>query len=396
MLKQNLNIPGPSELPLEVLQALGTQMVATRGDKSFTQALQDVVSFAKEAFQTENDIILFTSSGTGGMESAIVNTLSPGDDILICVNGEFGSRFAIIAQNFGVKVEKIEFEWGKPIDALKVQKRLELDKDKKIKAVLAIHNETSTGILSDLDELGSVVNNHGALFVVDAVSSLGSAEFYADKWHVDIAIAASQKGLMAPPGLCLVSVGAKAWEAVKTSKLPKYYWDYRLAKGLFGRILGIPNDQVPGIPITPSIALVFALQKSMQLLKKEGLENVYQRHRNISRALRCGIKALGLGLMADERYASPTVTVVLLPASLDGEVVRQLLKEKYNIIVAKKHKLLRSNGIRIGHLGYMDLKDMLIVLAGLEGVLLEKGLISASNYGKGIAAAHQAYFSRGE
>lgn len=392
MLKQNLNIPGPSELPHEVLQAIGTQMTATRGDENFGQALKDVIESAKEIFGTQNEILLFTSSGTGGMESAIVNTLSPGDDILVCVNGEFGSRFAIIAKNYGVNVEKIEDPYGKPIDVSRVRERLNLDKEKKIKAVLAIHNETSTGIISNMEDLGNAVNQHGALFVVDAVSSLGTVEFCVDQWNVDIAITASQKGLMAPPGICLVSVSKKAWEAVERSKMPKYYWDYRLARGVFGKTLGLPDDQLPGIPITPSISLVFALQQSMKMLKQEGLANVYKRHHLISKALRCGVRALGLSVVAEEEFASPTVTVVLLPDHLDGEKVREILKEKYNIIVARKHKRLLRNGFRIGHLGYMDLKDILLILAGIEGALLDMGFLDPSQYGKGIAAAHNAYF----
>lgn len=392
MLKQNLNVPGPSELPLEVLQALGKQMVATRGDEDFTQIIQEVIAFAKELFNTSNEILLFTASGTGGMESAIVNILSPGDHALICVNGEYGSRFAIIAENYGINAEKIEFTRGYPIDVARVQKRLKMDKQKKIKAVLATHNETSTGVLNDLSELGKVVYNHGSLFIVDAISSIGSTEFFSEKWGVDVAIAASQKGLMAPPGLSLVSVSPKAWEAVRLSKMPKYYWDYRIARGLVGRMEGLPLGQLPGIPITPSIPLIFALHKSMELMEKEGLKNVYKRHRQISKALRSGIKAMELKLMVDEKYASPTVSVVLLPDSLDGNNVRKVLKDKFNIIVAK-HKL-SGNGIRIGHLGYMDLKDILLVIMGIEGILLEKGYTSDSNLGKGFAAAYNAYFEK--
>ncbi|HED23703.1 MAG TPA: alanine--glyoxylate aminotransferase family protein [Firmicutes bacterium] len=393
MLKQNLNIPGPSELPLEVLHALGTQMVANRGDDRFSRALEEIVKSTQEIMNTKNEILLFTSSGTGGMESAIVNTLSPGDDILVCINGEFGSRFALIAEKFGVEIHRTESGWGKPINLDAVQEKLVEDHNKKIKAVFAIHNETSTGVLNDLEKLGSMVRRHGALFVVDAVSSVGAVEFRADQWHVDVAVTASQKGLMAPPGLSLICVSDKVWKAAEEAKMPRYYWDYRLARGLFGKTRGVPDSQLPGIPITPSIALIFALQKSLALLKKEGLANVYRRHRKISKALRAGVKALGLQLIADESFASPTVTVVLLPDELKGEEARQILREKYNIVIAPGQKKLHQNGIRIGHIGYMDLKDIIAVLTGLEGALAEKGLIDQSALGMGAGAAHRTYIA---
>jgi len=393
MQKLSLNIPGPSELPLEVLHAVGTQMVDARSDQFFRKAIQEIKAGMKDMLQTKNDILFFTSSGTGGMESALVNTMSPGDKVLVCVNGEFGHRFSIIAQNYGLNVEKVESRLGEPLDAKEIKAKLEKDKPKSIKAVLAIHNETSTGILNDISEIGKEVNNHGALFIVDAISSVGCTEFMADDWKVDIVITASQKGLMSPPGLCLISVSDKAWEAVERSKMPKYYWDYKLARGLFGKIEGLPDEQLPGIPITPSIALLFALQKSIELLKKEGYDNVFNRHRKNSSNLRAGLKALGLELITNEKYASPTVTAVKLPERLDQDTARKILKESYNIVIARGHKRFSKNVVRIGHIGYMDFKNIMSIIIGIEGLLLQTGYISESLLGHGTRAAHLDYYN---
>ncbi len=392
MLKKSLRTPGPAELPLEILQAAGTQMVAPRGDEVFAQTLKEVVTWAQEVFQTKNEILLFSATGTGGMESSIANTISPGDKILVCVNGEFGARFGIIAGNFGAQIEKIEDTWGDPLDVGKVKKRLAEDKGREIKAVLAIHNETSTGILNSMGDLGEVVAEHGALFIVDGVSSIGSTEFYADRWHVDIGITASQKGLMCPPGLNVISVSEKAWKAVEKAKSPRYYWDYRLARGLLGKTLGLPDSQLPGIPITPSISLIFTLHKALEMLRKEGLENVYKRHRRVARAMRAGAREIGLKLIAPESCASPTVTVISLPESLNGDEARIFLHQRFNIDVARGHKKFANNVIRVGHLGYVDLPDIITVLAGLEALLYEMELMPKSFLGKGVAAAQVSYF----
>ena len=392
MLKKSLRTPGPAELPLEILQAAGTQMVAPRGDEVFAQTLKEVVAWAQEVFETKNEILLFSATGTGGMESSIANTISPGDKILVCVNGEFGARFAIIAGNFGAQIEKIEDAWGEPLDVAKVQKRLAEDKGREIKAVLVIHNETSTGILNPIGDLGEVVAKHGALLIVDGVSSIGSTEFCADRWHVDIGITASQKGLMCPPGLNVISVSEKAWKAVEKAKSPRYYWDYRLARGLLGKTLGLPDSQLPGIPITPSISLIFTLHKALEMLRREGLDNVYERHRRVARAMRAGAKEIGLKLIAPESCASPTVTVISLPESLSGDEARNFLHQRFNVDVARGHKKFANNVIRVGHLGYVDLPDIITVLAGLEALLYEMELMPKTLLGKGVAAAQIAYF----
>jgi len=392
MLKKSLRTPGPAELPLEILQAAGTQMVAPRGDEVFAQTLKEVVAWAQEVFETKNEILLFSATGTGGMESSIANTISPGDKILVCVNGEFGARFAIIAGNFGAQIEKIEDAWGEPLDVAKVQKRLAEDKGREIKAVLVIHNETSTGILNPIDDLGEIVAKHGALLIVDGVSSIGSTEFRADRWHVDIGITASQKGLMCPPGLNVISVSEKAWKAVEKAKSPRYYWDYRLARGLLGKTLGLPDSQLPGIPITPSISLIFTLHKALEMLRREGLDNVYERHRRVARAMRAGAKEIGLKLIAPESFASPTVTVISLPESLSGDEARNFLHQRFNVDVARGHKKFANNVIRVGHLGYVDLPDIITVLAGLEALLYEMELMPKTLLGKGVAAAQVAYF----
>jgi aspartate aminotransferase-like enzyme len=295
---ENLRIPGPTPLPDDILQVMSKQMINHRGEE-FEQILKKIITNLKKLFQTKNDVFVLTGSGTGGMEATIVNTLSPGDKVLSVSIGVFGERFASIAQQFGAEVTPLRFEWGKPADADAVRKALQTEP--KIKAVLVTHNETSTGITNDLAAISSAVKEFDKLLLVDAISSLGSINLPVDDWRCDVTVTSSQKGWMAPPGLAMVSVSQKAWQAHAQAKMPRFYWDFSRAKSY------LEKWQTPW---TPAVTTVFALSVSLEMMLKEGLPNIINRHARVSKAAREGIKSLGLIPFAEEAFASNTVTAV--------------------------------------------------------------------------------------
>jgi len=312
---EHLRIPGPTPCPSEVLQAMTKQMINHRGEE-FGQILNKVTANLKRLFQTKGDVFLLTSSGTGGLETAIVNTLSPGDKVLSVSIGAFGERFATIAQQFGAEVIPLRFEWGKAADIDAV--RQALSTEPKIKAVLVTHNETSTGVTNDLASINSVVKEFDKLLLVDAISSLGSINLPVDDWHCDVTITGSQKGWMAPPGLAMVSVSPEAWQAYAKAKMPRFYWDFAHAKSY------LEKGQTPW---TPALSTIFALEVSLEMMLKEGLPNIIARHAQVGNAARAGVKSLGLSLFADENYASNTVTAVATSDGLDTKKMLKLLCE---------------------------------------------------------------------
>jgi len=285
---EQLRIPGPTPCPIEVLQVMTRQMINHRGGE-FGQILNKVTANLKQLFQTKGDVFLLTGSGTGGLEAAIVNTLSPGDKVLSVAVGVFGERFGTIAQQFGAEVIPLRFDWGKAADADAVRQALKAEP--KIKAVLVTHNETSTGVTNDLAAINSIVKEFDKLLLVDAISSLGSVDLPVDDWHCDVTVTASQKGWMAPPGLAMVSVSQEAWQAHSKAKMPRFYWDFAHAKSY------LEKGQTPW---TPAISTVFALLVSLEMMLKEGLPNIIARHARVGKAARAGIKSLGLSLFADE------------------------------------------------------------------------------------------------
>ncbi|MGB2884410.1 MAG: alanine--glyoxylate aminotransferase family protein, partial [Dehalococcoidia bacterium] len=258
----NLRIPGPTPCPEDVLQAMSKQMINHRG-KEFAELIQQVTSKLKRAFQTNGDVYILTCSGTGAMEASIVNSLSPGDKVLALSNGVFGDRFANIAERFGAEVTRVKFEWGQAVDPDAAKQAL--DADPKIKAVLVTHNETSTGVTSDLEAIGAVVRKFDKLLIVDAISSLGCIDLQVDAWGCDVVATGSQKGWMVPPGLAFVSVNERAWKAHAEAKMPRFYWDFTAAKEY------LEKDQPPW---TPAVAIFYALGVALATLEKEGLQNI--------------------------------------------------------------------------------------------------------------------------
>ena len=361
---EHLRIPGPTPCPSEVLQVMARQMINHRGGE-FGQILNKVTANLKQLFQTKGDVFLLTGSGTGGLEAAIVNTLSPGDKVLSVSIGFFGERFTTIAQKFGAEVIPLSFEWGKTADAGAVRQALKAEP--KIKAVLVTHNETSTGVTNDLASISSAVKEFDKLLLVDAISSLGSIDLPVDDWHCDVTVTASQKGWMAPPGLAMVSVSQEAWQAHSKAKMPRFYWDFTQARSY------LEKGQTPW---TPAISTVFALSVSLEMMLKEGLPNIIARHTRVGKAARTGVKSLGLSLFAEENYASNTVTAVAASDGLDTKKMLKILREEHHVMLSGGQQRLDGKIFRIGHLGWVTESDIEIVISALKVVLPQAGFRS--------------------
>jgi aspartate aminotransferase-like enzyme len=361
---EQLRIPGPTPCPKEVLQAMSRQMINHRGPQ-FTQLLNDVTAKLKELFQTKADVFLLTGSGTGGLEAAIVNTLSPGDKVLSVSIGVFGERFASIAQQFGAEVVPLKFEWGKAANPDAISQALKAEP--KIKAVMVTHNETSTGVTNDLEAISSIVKQFDKLLLVDAISSLGSINLPVDNWHGDVVVTASQKGWMVPPGLAMVSVSPEAWQAHATAKMPRFYWDFTKAKKY------LEDGETPW---TPAVSIVFAFAVALDMMLKEGLSNIFARHARVAQAARDGVKSLGLSLFADEKYASNTVTAVAASNGLDTKKMNKILREEHQVILSGGQQKLDGKIFRIGHLGWVNENDIKEVISKIKIVLPQAGFKS--------------------
>ena len=364
---EELRIPGPTPCPADVLQSMTKQMINHRGPE-FGQILGEVTSKLKQVFQTKNDVFILTCSGTGGLETAVVNTLSPGDKVLSVSIGVFGERFATIAEQFGAEVIPLRFEWGKAADADAVRQALKAEP--KIKAVMVTHNETSTGVTNDLASISSAVKEFDKLLLVDAISSLGSINLPVDDWHCDVTVTGSQKGWMIPPGLAMVSVSQQAWQAHSEAKMPRFYWDFAQAKSYL-------EKAVPQTPWTPAVSIIFALSVSLEMMLKEGLANINARHARVGKAARDGVKSLGLSLFAEESHASNTVTSVAGSGGLDTKKMLQILREEHQVILAGGQRTLDGKIFRIGHLGWVTEDDIKTVMSTLKTVLPQAGFRSA-------------------
>ena len=357
-----LRIPGPTPVPDEVLQAMAKQMINHRGPE-FVQALNEVTTKLKRIFQTEGDVLVLTGAGTGGLEAAIVNTLSPGDKVLATSIGVFGDRFTKIAQQYGADIIPLSFEWGKAADADTIRQTLQAEP--KIKAVMVTHNETSTGVTNDLASISSVVKEFDKLLLVDAISSLGAIDLPVDNWHCDITVTGSQKAWMVPPGLTMVSVSEEGWRAHAEAKMPRFYWDFTKAKNY------LEKGQTPW---TPAVSIIFALQVALDMMLKEGLTNVVARHARVGKAAREGINSLGLSLFAEESHASNAVTAVAVPDGLDVKKLRKILKEEHQVVLAGGQQKLDGKIFRIGHLGWVNEKDIEAVISALKVALPQAAL----------------------
>ena len=353
-----LRVPGPTPCPPEVLKSLAWQMVNHRGPE-FHQMITDVTENLKKVFQTKNDVLLLTGSGTGGLEAAVANMFSPGDKILSVSIGVFGDRFANIAKTFGADVVSLKVEWGKAADPDVIKNAIKDNPG--IKAVLVTHNETSTGVTNDIFAISKVVKDAGKLLIVDAISSLGSINLPVDELGCDVVITASQKGWMVPPGLAIVSVSHEAWKYHAEAKMPHFYWDFTRAKKNY--------DEKKENPWTPAITIVYGFSVALKMMLKEGIKDIFARHERIGRMTREGIKNLGLPLFAEESHASNTVTAVSIPEGLDGKKFRQILREQYKVVLAGGQQTLDGKIFRIGHLGMVEEKDIKEILSAIQKAL---------------------------
>lgn len=349
-----LRIPGPTPCHPKVLDAMAKQMVDHRG-KEFGDMLGRLTPKLKQIFQTKNDVYVMTASGTGGMEAAVVNTLSPGDKVLATTCGFFGDRFAEIAEAYGAKVTRLTFDMGKPVEPEAVLKAFQTAPD--TKAILITHNESSTGLTNDVKAIASIAKEFGALVLVDSVSGLSSINLPVDEWKLDVVATASQKGWMAPPGLAMVSVSQAAWQAHAVAKMPRNYFDFTKAKNF------LEKNQTPW---TPAVPVFFALEVACDLILAEGLQNVFDRHARCAQTARDGTKAMGLTLLTDPKYASNTVTAINAPANLDVAKMQKILREEFQVYLAGGQGKLTGKIFRIGHLGWVtenDIKEVLTALA---------------------------------
>ena len=375
--KLMLMIPGPTPEPEAALLAMAKHPMGHRS-KEFDAIFAECTENLKWLHQTSSDVLSLTVSGTGAMEAGIINFLSAGDRVLVGTNGKFGERWAEVAEAYGLNAEIIKAEWGQPLDPENFREKLEADTQKQIKAVIITHSETSTGVLNDLETINRHVKAHGeALIMVDAVTSLGAVNIPMDAWGIDVIASGSQKAYMIPPGLGFVAVSPKAWEAYKTAKLPRYYLD-----------LGKYRKEAAKntTPFTPPVNMFFGLQVTLQMMKAEGLENVFARHKRLMTTTRAAVKALGLPLFAADDAASPAITSVMPPESVDAQKVRTLMRKRFDIALADGQDHLKGKIFRIGHLGFVSDRDILAAISSLEAVLRELGH-EGYTPGAGVAAA---------
>ena len=370
-------IPGPTPVPEKVLQALGRHPIGHRS-KDFQNLVETTTKNLKWLHQTKNDVITITGSGTAAMEAGIINTLSKGDKVICGENGKFGERWVKVAKEFGLEVIEISAEWGTPLNPEDFKRILEEDTYKEIKAVILTHSETSAGVINDLKTISSFVRAHkNALSIIDCVTSIGACNVPVDEWELDVVASGSQKGYMIPPGLSFISMSEKAWNATEKSNLPKFYLNLKSYKK------SLANNSNP---YTPAINLVFALEESLKMMRDEGLEKIFERHNRHKLAMSSAAKSLNLKLFADEKHLSPSITAIETK-KLDAEVFRKKIKDKFNILLAGGQDHLKGKIFRVGHLGYVNDRDIITVISAIINVLIDQKEISSQQAGKALLEA---------
>jgi aspartate aminotransferase-like enzyme len=378
-----LMTPGPTPVPPEVLLAQGSPLVYHRGP-GYGALLREVTDGLKAMLKTTADVLMFTSSGTGGLESSVANLFSPGDRVVVPVAGYFGDRFARIAEAFKLDVWRIDYEWGRAARAEDVAAALS---EAPTKGVLAQHSETSTGVIHDIEAIGEACRDGGALLVVDVISSLGAVPYDGDAWGVDVAVGGSQKALGATPGLAFVSISERAWEASREAANPRFYFDWAAYKAS----VELPD---PESPWTPAISLMLGMRAALRLFFEEGEEAVLARHRTLSEATKEGVRALGLDLDGEHPERAWAVTAVRAPEGIDGNELVAKVRADHGIILAPGQGPLKGKVFRIGHLGHYDRFDIVRCLAALELTLERMGY--PVKRGAGVAAAEDVFAREGQ
>ena len=367
-MKNYLLTPGPTPVLPEALQAMARPIIHHRTPQ-FQAILKEVEEHLKYVFQTKNDVLILAASGTGAMEAAVTNLLSPGDRVVVVRAGKFGERWAELCASYGVEVIPIDVEWGKSVNPGAIKEILKEDEsrttnhERRIKAVYTTLCETSTGTSADIEKIARIVKDYQAVLVVDAISALAAVPLKTDEWGVDVVVSGSQKGLMIPPGLAFISLSQKAWELAKSSTLPKFYFNLSAYKK------SIAKDDTP---YTPAVNLIIGLNETLRAIKNEGLENVIARHRKHAHAVRNAVKAMGLELFAPDAY-SDAVTAVNVPDGIDGGKLVKTMRDKYGVAIAGGQAELKGKIFRIATMGYITAPDLKVCIATLETVLSETG-----------------------
>jgi L-aspartate aminotransferase apoenzyme (EC 2.6.1.1)/phosphoserine aminotransferase apoenzyme (EC 2.6.1.52) len=375
MKKDYLMTPGPTPLPPQVMEALAKPIIHHRTPQ-FQAILKEATEGLKYVFQTQGDVLILASSGTGAMEAAVCNLLSAGDSAITIETGKFGERWTELCSAYGIKATTLKVEWGNAVNPKEVEKILKADKT--IKAVFATLCETSTGVTNDIRALAEVVKNTDAVLVVDAISGLGVLDLQTDNWGVDMVVSGSQKGLMLPPGLGFISVSPKAWKLIEASKSPKYYFSLKAAKKAIDKT---------DTPYTPAIGLIIALVESLKMIKTDGLSNVFAYYSKLAKATREAAKALGLRVYAKGDCSSDAITAIEVPAGVDGEKMVKTMRDVYHVTIAGGQAELKGKVFRIAHMGYINEFDLITAISCLEKVLKEMGY--NFQLGAGVAAAQK-------
>ena len=358
-----LMIPGPTMVPNTVLTSMANPIIGHR-TKDYGELLEDTIEKMKKVFMTENDVYLITGSGTSAMDMAISNTVDKGDKVLTITNGNFGERFCKIAEVYGAEVIKLENEWGDNAKPEQVKEILEENPD--IKVVTVVHNETSTGVKNPIEEIGNIVKDYDALYVVDTVSSLGGDYVDVDKFNIDICVTGSQKCIAAPPGMAAISVSEKAWDVINATETKSFYLDIKAYKKRY--------ETKKETPYTPSVSLTYAMNEALEIVLDEGLENRFKRHEKLAKATIAGLEAMGIELFAKEWARSVTVTSAKYPEGITDSEFRGLLANKYGILVAGGQGQASGKIFRVGHMGEAREYHVLGTLAAIEMAFNELGL----------------------
>lgn len=362
--KEFLMIPGPTPVPETVLLAMAKHPIGHRSGE-FEAILKEVYEDLKKVFQTKNEVMMFASSGTGAMDAALSNLVNIGDKVLCLVMGNFGSRWAKIAASRGAVVDKVEVDHGQVITPELLKAKLDADVNKEIKIVTLTHSETSTGAKNDVKTLCKMIKDHGAISVVDGVTSVAAMEVKMDEWEIDVLVTGSQKGFMIPPGLAFLAASERAWKVHEECKYPDFYFDWDAHKKAV---------QGNTTPYTAAVNLVFALHAALKIMMNEGMDKVYARHEKLALTLRKAVKAIGLKLFVqDDKNASYSITSILPPEGISVPDIRKHLKNDYNIVVANGQNVLKDKIFRMGTLGFVSERDLLTAVASLEAVLSKLG-----------------------
>lgn len=371
--KTFLMIPGPTPVPESVMLDISRHPIGHRSSE-FSSILEEVYANLKYVFQTQNDVFIYTASGTGAMCAALENLINQGDKVLCLVIGNFGNRWAKIAQSRGAIVEKIEVEAGQIIDPEELRAKLAEDVNKEIKLVTLTHSETSTGAANDIRTLCSIIREHGALSVVDGVTSVCAMPCKPDEWGIDVLVSGSQKGFMVPPGLAFLTANERAWKVYEECKYPSFYFDW----GAYRK-----STRANSTPFTPAVNLITGLNTALRMIKDEGIENVNARHKKYALALRKALRAINLDLLVkNDENASYSITSILPPEGVSVPDIRKYLKEDFDIVVANGQNQLKDKIFRIGTLGFVCERDLIASVGALEAVLKKLG--HKFELGKGV------------